>query len=128
MTSDTANDLNAPSAQGAAENGKKTGTIWTIGRKAAAIIAVAVAVGIGVQTTILYSSAQDRVLQQASASASSIASLLASQISGALRWKKSALISASYAKFAGDRKFWIRRIHGVLSRRQKPSTVSHRRN
>ena len=103
MTSDTANDLNAPSAQGAAENGKKTGTIWTIGRKAAAIIAVAVAVGIGVQTTILYSSAQDRVLQQASASASSIASLLASQISGALRWKKSALISASYAKFAGDR-------------------------
>ena len=85
MTSDTANDLNAPPAQGAAENGKKTGTIWTIGRKAAAIIAV----GIGVQTTILYSSAQDRVLQQASASASSIASLLASQISGALRWKLS---------------------------------------
>ena len=103
MTSDTANDLNAPSAQGAAENGKKTGTIWTIGRKAAAIIAVAVAVGIGVQTTILYSSAQDRVLQQASAGASSIASLLASQISGALRWKKSDVISASYAKFAGDR-------------------------
>jgi len=103
MTSDTANDLNAPSAQGAAENGKKTGTIWTIGRKAAAIIAVAVAVYIGVQTTILYSSAQDRVLQQASAGASSIASLLASQISGALRWKKSDVISASYAKFAGDR-------------------------
>lgn len=100
MTIDTADSLNKATQRDPAESGKKAGTIWTIGRKAAAIIAVAVAVGIGVQTTILYSSAQDRVLQQATASASSIASLLASQVSGALRWKKSEVISAAYSKFA----------------------------
>ncbi len=103
MTSKTADNLNTPTHQGSAGSGKKTGTIWTIGRKAAAIIAVAVAVGIGVQTTILYTSAQDRVLQQATASASSIASLLASQVSGALRWKKSDVISAAYREFADDK-------------------------
>ena len=103
MTSNTSDTLNTDPQRDPAESGKKAGTIWTIGRKAAAIIAVAVAVGIGVQTTILYASAQDRVLQQATASASSIASLLASQVSGALRWKKSDVISAAYRKFADDK-------------------------
>lgn len=82
------------------ENVRIRGTVWTIGRKAAAIIAVAVAIGIAAQTAVQYSSAQNRVLNQADQGATSIAELLASQIAGALRWKKTAVISRAYEKFA----------------------------
>ncbi|MFT7572006.1 MAG: methyl-accepting chemotaxis protein [Paracoccaceae bacterium] len=78
-------------------------TFWTIGRKAAAIIAVATSVGIAAQTAIQYNSAQDRLLHEAELSAVSITQLLASQISGALRWKKTDVISKSYQNFIGDK-------------------------
>lgn len=85
------------------ETAKTRGTVWTIGRKAAAIIAVAVAIGIAAQTAVQYSSAQERVLNQANQSAASITELLASQVSGALRWKKTSVISKAYSKFADNK-------------------------
>ena len=79
------------------------GSVWTIGRRAAAIIAVAVAAGIAVQTGVQFLSAQDRLINQAEQSATSITELLASQVSGALRWKKADVIGRAYEKFANDR-------------------------
>tara|TARA_R110000868_G_scaffold11751_17_gene57432 strand:- start:60415 stop:62256 length:1842 start_codon:yes stop_codon:yes gene_type:complete len=84
------------------EGPPERGTFWTIGRKAAAIIAVAVALGIAAQTTLQYGSAQNRILEQTQSSAASITELLASQIPGALRWKKPAVIANAYKKFAND--------------------------
>lgn len=89
--------------EGQQESREGKRTFWTIGRKAAAIIAVATSIGIAAQTAIQYQSAQDRVLHEAEISAASITQLLASQISGALRWKKTDVISKSYQNFIGDK-------------------------
>lgn len=83
-----------------ADKPRKRSSRWTIGRKAAAIIAVAVAVGIAVQAEIQFFSAQDRLAHQAEQSSASITELLASQISGALRWKKADVIARAYDNFA----------------------------
>ena len=107
MTDTIPNDVTIVSEPIAQENQKESTegkrAFWTIGRKAAAIIAVATSVGIAAQTTIQYHSAQDRVLHEAEVSAASITQLLASQIAGALRWKKKEVISKAYAKFVGDK-------------------------
>lgn len=102
--SDVANIVSEPvgtELQQESPEGKRT--FWTIGRKAAAIIAVATSIGIAAQTTIQYQSAQDRLLHETQLSAASITQLLASQISGALRWKKTDVISKSYQNFIGDK-------------------------
>ena len=52
-------------------------SVWSIGRKAAAIIAVAVAVGIAAQAALQYTSGEKRLLHRAQNSSASIAELLA---------------------------------------------------
>jgi methyl-accepting chemotaxis protein len=98
MTTHTA----APGADAETPAPRRRRTLWTLGRKAAAIIAVAVAVGISAQAALQYTSGEERIFHRAQNSSASIAELLASQITGALKWKKADVIAHAYAKFAGD--------------------------
>jgi methyl-accepting chemotaxis protein len=75
---------------------------WGVGRKAAIVLAGAVCacfiVQLGLQTKTTWDQALDRSVSRYVA----MSELLASQISGPMRWKKSQIVGKAYAKLAAD--------------------------
>ena len=75
---------------------------WSVGRKTAVVIATAVFAGIAVQLFLQTNGMSEQLRERAIASSVSTTELLASQISGALKWKKSEVIGRAYTRLAAD--------------------------
>jgi methyl-accepting chemotaxis protein len=75
---------------------------WGVGRKAAAVLAVAVCAVFIVQLALQTKATWDHALDRSVSSNVAMTELLASQISGPMRWKKADIVSRAYAKIAAD--------------------------
>jgi len=76
--------------------------IWTIGRKIVLIVATMVIVGIGVMTGISANTQRSDLRKMSQETGVTVTKMLASEISGGVRWKKPDRIEASYAEIVND--------------------------
>ena len=78
-----------------ADSGTRT-AFWTIGRKIAVIVATTVVIGIGLLLATSTNSQRTSLRSAAAETSVVVTDLLAVQVSGGIRWKKSARIEAAY--------------------------------
>ena len=89
---------------------------WTIGRKIAVIVAAAVVMGIAVLTMIGAITQQNDLRMMSQVTGVTVTKMLASQISGGVKWKKPDRVEASYADLVNDAESTIANIavwHGT---------------
>ena len=75
---------------------------WGVGQKSAIVLAGAVCACFVVQLGIQTKTTWDRALDRSVSRYVAMSELLASQISGSMRWKKSEIVGQAYAKLAAD--------------------------
>ncbi|MBE9557113.1 MAG: HAMP domain-containing protein [Proteobacteria bacterium] len=75
---------------------------WTIGRKIAVIVAVAVSLGIGLLTWQSANTQREQLRTMSQATGVTVTKMLAGEVSGGVKWKKNDRIQASYAELVGD--------------------------
>ncbi len=75
---------------------------WTIGRKIAAIVATTVMIGIGLLMVTGANSQRTGLRDAAAETGATVTNLLAAQVAGGIKWKKSARIEATYADLVGS--------------------------
>ncbi len=75
---------------------------WTIGRKIAVIVAVAVSLGIGLLTWKSANTQREQLRMMSQATGVTVTKMLAGEVSGGVKWKKNDRIEASYAELVGD--------------------------
>ena len=73
-----------------------------VGQKAALVLAVAIFAGFAIQLALQTMTMSDRALERTVARSVAMTELLASQISGAIKWKKSDVVGRAYGKLASD--------------------------
>ena len=91
-----------PAAPGGRRPGIKQAGFLTIGRKIAGIVATMVVVGIGAMTWISAETKRDDLRMMSEETGITVTKMLASQISGGVRWRKADRIEAIYVDLADD--------------------------
>jgi methyl-accepting chemotaxis protein len=100
------NDVNAnPAIEDAAETaGTRIGPRFrlTVGRKAVLCVALAVCVGIAVLMAFQLVMERRALFSAAAGGNRAVTELLASQVSGGIKWNKAEVVSGAYARLSGD--------------------------
>ena len=101
-TEPTGNAVKSAVSGGLSNDLAKLG-FWTIGRKNAGIVAIMVIVGIGTMTWISAAQQQSDLRMMSRETGVTVTKMLAGEVSGGVRWKKTDRIEASYADLVNDK-------------------------
>lgn len=87
------------------QNGESSNRLgfWTIGRKVVGVVAVGVILGFAAVITAQAISQKDSMTEKAMQSNQDVTSVLAAQLGGSIKFKKTAAIEAAYEKLATDK-------------------------
>jgi methyl-accepting chemotaxis protein len=102
MSAASIGNAERPALPGGPGPGFKQIGFLTIGRKIAAIVATLVITGIGAMSWISVGTHQEDLRKMSQEAGITVTKMLASQISGGVRWRKTDRIEATYADIADD--------------------------